>query len=290
MKLKFYKFIDDLVYEVLNDGSLKFVNKLRYDGEKIVEARAFKTFYIDEKGIKHIKKLNPNWQELNCNFDDPIIFDKSISKWRVKTPEEILEELKQEKIQNLKQKAYEYIVSKYPLWKQSNDLSDKEIIVTKLVAIFNNIVFADDIRKTIYEILAGKSDLYTELVKYGIKANLIETDDKGLPLYTYYLKDGSTIIANINGEYVDSDGNTKVIDKSLVVDRSLIFKEGVDKNIIDEAYKLSSALLDISKRILWKDEVRRKVNEIEEKIKSASDINELDKIDINEIYSIKPEF
>ena len=175
MKVKFYKFEGDLVYEVRDNGELVFVEDKRFDGTRMVNIQDYTTFYIDENGIKHIQQLNPNWQQLNCNWDDELVFDTSINQWRVKTPEELLNDYKQKKIEGLKKIAYDYITSNYPLWKQNNDLSDKESIVIKLVAKFNGSVTADDIRKSIYNILAGYSDVYMELVKYGIKAGFIKT-------------------------------------------------------------------------------------------------------------------
>jgi len=290
MKVTYYKFIDDLVYEIKDDERLEFINDLRYDGEKIVKPRNYNTFFIDEKGIKHIKKFKDNWQELKCNFDDELVFDKTLKKWRVKTEKEKLKEEKEKLIKQMKEETYNFIVSYYPLWKQNSDLSDKEVITTKIIANFKNVINETDIRKSIYDILSGNSTIYKELVNYGIKAGLIETDENNLPLYKYILKDGKTIIANISGIYKDEKGNKKQINFNNVKDRFLLFKNGVDPNLINTSVKLAEKLVKIAKRITWKDKVREKVDEIENKIKQANNLNELHKIDIYEFTHILPDF
>jgi len=274
---------NDLVYD--ENGNL--IVRARYDEEtgKIFDIADLnlRKFYIDENGIKHIRKYKEEWQELECKWNDELVFDESLKRWRVKTEKEKLEEIKQQKINELKQKAYEYIISHYPLWKQSNDLSDKETIVIKLIAMFDNVVTADDIRKSIYNVMAGHTTSYMELVKYGVKAGYIQTDENGFPLYTYELKDGSTIVANINREYKDSDGNKQIIPQRLVVDRHLLFTKGVNMNIINEAIELVDKLLEIVKRIVWKDSVRAKVDELEQKILNARSIDEVNNIDLSYI-------
>jgi len=282
MKISYFVFKDDIVYEVVN-GKLIFIKDKRFDGKKIVDIKHFSTFYIDEKGIKHIKKYDENWQELKCKWDDELIFDKSLKRWRVKTEEEKLNELKQQKINKLKKFAYEYIISKYPLWKQNNDLSDKETIIIKLIAKFGSVITTDDIRKSIYDIMAGYSDVYTELVKYGIKAGYIQTDKNNKPLYTYILKDGTKIIANIDREYRDSDGNLQIIPEDQIIDRNLLFVNGIDINIINEAVELVDKLLVITKRVIWKNAVREKTDELEQIILNVKTIDELEKIDFSVI-------
>ena len=290
MKITYYKFINDLVYEIKDDEKLEFINDLRYDGEKIVDPRNYNTFFIDEKGIKHIKKFKDSWQELKCKFDDELVFDKTLKKWRVKTEKEKLKEEKEKLIKQMKEEAYNFIVSYYPLWKQNSDLSDKEVITTKIIANFKNVINETDIRKSIYDILSGNSTIYKELVNYGIKAGLIETDENNLPLYKYILKDGKTIIANISGIYKDEKGNKKQINFDNVKDRFLLFKNGVDPNLINTSVKLVEKLVKIAKRISWKNKVREKVDEIENKIKQANNLNELHKIDIYEFIHILPDF
>ena len=77
---------------------------LRYNPEtdEVIDIRNLPqpyTFYIDEKGIKHILQLNPNWQPLKCSWDDKLVNDNG--SWRVKTETEKLQEKKQEKQEKL---------------------------------------------------------------------------------------------------------------------------------------------------------------------------------------------
>ena len=77
---------------------------LRYnpESEEIIDIRELSqpyTFYIDEKGVKHILQLNQNWQPLKCNWDDELVNDNGT--WRVKTEAEKLQEKKQEKQEEL---------------------------------------------------------------------------------------------------------------------------------------------------------------------------------------------
>jgi len=273
-----YKIVNDLVYDL--EGNL--IIRARYDEEtdKVYDIADLNIdkFYIDENGIKHIKKYNENWQELKCKWNDELVFDNG--KWRIKTEQEKLEEYKQQLIHELKNYAYKYIITYYPLWKQNNDLSDKESIV---VSIFNGSITTDDIRKSIYNIFSGKSDVYTELVRYGVKAGFIKTDENGLPLYEYLLKDNSKMIANINREYKNKNGEIKIIPEDQIIDRNLIFSENVDKNVINTAVVLAKQLIKIAKRIIWKDSVREKVNELEIQIKNAKTFEELNSIDFSVI-------
>jgi len=96
-----YYIVEDLIQGLLNPGSLvPDVNYLRYNPKtkEVIDIRKLPqpyTFYIDEKGIKHILQLNQNWQPLQCNYDDELINDNGI--WRVKTEAEKLQEKIQEK-------------------------------------------------------------------------------------------------------------------------------------------------------------------------------------------------
>ena len=81
-----------------------YIEFLRYDkdAKEVVDIRELSqpyTFYIDEKGIKHILQLNPNWQPLKCSWDDKLVNDNG--SWRVKTETERLQEKKQEKQEEL---------------------------------------------------------------------------------------------------------------------------------------------------------------------------------------------
>jgi len=70
------------------------LSQLRFDGQKIVDASTYTTFYVDENGTKHIIQHNPSWQELQCKFDDELVNENGV--WRVKTKEDYLKELKQD--------------------------------------------------------------------------------------------------------------------------------------------------------------------------------------------------
>ena len=59
------------------------LDTLRVINNKVVDAREYKCFYIDPKGIKHIVKHDPAWYFLKCNFDEELINDSDT--WRVKT-------------------------------------------------------------------------------------------------------------------------------------------------------------------------------------------------------------
>lgn len=56
------------------------ISRLRYDGQKVVDADSFSSFYIDEFGKKHIQQIDPAWQELSCQWDDPLVNDGG---WRI---------------------------------------------------------------------------------------------------------------------------------------------------------------------------------------------------------------
>lgn len=58
--------------------------KLRFDGQEFIRASDWTgAFFIDKSGTKHIADHEPDWQELNCDFDDELINDGGV--WRVRT-------------------------------------------------------------------------------------------------------------------------------------------------------------------------------------------------------------
>ena len=105
--------IDDLVYD--KDGNLipRARRIIDEDGnERIVDIADLnlEVFYVDEQGIKHIEKYNPNWQEVKCRWNDPLVFDNG--KWRKKTEEEILSDRKREAIKTVKEVSFkEFLIN-----------------------------------------------------------------------------------------------------------------------------------------------------------------------------------
>ncbi|SNZ11886.1 hypothetical protein SAMN06265182_2130 [Persephonella hydrogeniphila] len=104
-----YYIVEDLIQGLLNPGSLvPDVNYLRYNPKtkEVIDIRKLPqpyTFYIDEKGIKHIIQAEPSWQPLDCTWYDELVFDTTTNQWRVKTADEKLAELKEEKQKQLLQ-------------------------------------------------------------------------------------------------------------------------------------------------------------------------------------------
>ena len=116
------KIIDDLIYNIDGDNLILIEDK-RWDGINIVDPHNFTQFYIDNNGIKHISP-NENYQPLKCNFDDIILFDSTLIKWRVATEEEKENILLNQKIKKLSEFTKDYILNFYPLIKQNSDLYD----------------------------------------------------------------------------------------------------------------------------------------------------------------------
>ena len=114
---------DDLIIAISSNEGVQIphyeVEYLRYNPktQKIIDIRKIPqpyTFYIDEKGIKHIVKLNDNWQELKCNWNDELVLDNG--KWRVKTKEEKRIEIIQQyqnSLKNLEFQRLQQILTKY---------------------------------------------------------------------------------------------------------------------------------------------------------------------------------
>ncbi len=99
-----YYIVGDLIQGIFGSKDDIDLRYLRYnpETEEIIDIRELPqpyTFYIDEKGIKHIIQLNQNWQPLKCNWDDELVNDNRT--WRVKTETEKLQEKIQEKQEEL---------------------------------------------------------------------------------------------------------------------------------------------------------------------------------------------
>jgi len=156
-----------------------------------------------------------------------------------KVPDSILlEEVKKEKIQEVKQKAGEHINFNYPVWKQSNDLSDKEKLVVELVYLFSKQITADDLRIAVADIISGNK-------------------------------------TNINGEYIDNAGIAQTVDFTQVISKVPVLTAQATPELIDNIKQKAQRLIEITQRILWKDKVREQSNQIEEEIQSLQTIDEV---------------
>lgn len=86
-------FVNDLVFS----ESGKWKKEARYDDEKqkiyYGPLLGKRTYYIDEVGIKHIKKYDDNWQELECDFNDILQLNPKTGKWEVVTSQSILKKV-----------------------------------------------------------------------------------------------------------------------------------------------------------------------------------------------------
>lgn len=60
--------------------------RLRFDGEAVVDAATYGTFYVDERGRRHITD-GAGRQELACSWDAPLVLEEGT--WRVVTALEI---------------------------------------------------------------------------------------------------------------------------------------------------------------------------------------------------------
>ncbi|MGY3687564.1 hypothetical protein ACXAAV_12880 [Vibrio coralliilyticus] len=76
--------VPDSLVEALQLGELRFLNN------ELVDAKNFSRFYIDTIGIKHIKRHDETWQEIECGYSDVLIKDGST--WRLKTEQDFYQE------------------------------------------------------------------------------------------------------------------------------------------------------------------------------------------------------
>lgn len=68
--------------------------RLRYDAEndEVLDVAEVTVFYIDARGLKHIKPFEPHWQALTCRWDDDLVM--SGGTWRVRGDDDRLSEAK----------------------------------------------------------------------------------------------------------------------------------------------------------------------------------------------------
>jgi len=176
--MKFYPVVNnDLIIGYTTNPDIKITLPhlellyLRYNSQtkQIIDIRELPqpyTFYIDEKGIKHIVQLDESWQPLKCNWYDELVNENGI--WRVKTEEEKLEEYKQEKLKELDSKAKNYITDILSQldWgntyeeciaelKDTEDLNEK-LVYAILINYTDTLTINDIIKNAIYY-LTGKT-------------------------------------------------------------------------------------------------------------------------------------
>ena len=106
---------------------------LRYDGQRVVYAKEYSTFYIDEKGVKHIKQLDPLWQEVVCRFTDELKYNKTKKQWVVKYDSLEMEYARKQVVEQAERILADYIHEHYPDVKQRSDMIDKEYYVSTLL-------------------------------------------------------------------------------------------------------------------------------------------------------------
>ncbi len=65
--------------------------ELRYDraNDQLVDGRTLSTYWIDNRGRKHIADHDSSWQELSCQWSDTIVPDGA-GGWRVATASDLL--------------------------------------------------------------------------------------------------------------------------------------------------------------------------------------------------------
>jgi hypothetical protein len=86
---KTYKIVNDLLID--EDGN---VSSYRYKDGKIISVRKrCGKWYVDENGIKHLINVNGKYQEIECCYEDKLIYDHIERKWKVATDEDLKYEL-----------------------------------------------------------------------------------------------------------------------------------------------------------------------------------------------------
>jgi len=69
------------------------LERLRFDGTTVFEAKGVSQYFIDPSGVKHAVRLNQAWQPLTVDFDAPI-HQLPNGGWAEKTDEDLLADLK----------------------------------------------------------------------------------------------------------------------------------------------------------------------------------------------------
>jgi len=188
---------------------------------------------------------------------------------------ECLNRLKHEKIEQLKQIAFNYINEKYPLWKQNNDILDKEKNVVEIVSLSNGKLASDELRKLIYDILAKHKKEYEVYAYIAKKLGIAKLDSNGNILVSVLVVNGKRKTIKINEV---SSIKEQVLDVQVIVEDE--FKEKF--TMLTDLFK---QLINIARRIYWKDLIRQKVNLIEQKILGVTKIEELENIDLFSFFN-----
>jgi len=181
-KFTIYKINNDLVYELTPEGE-KLREDLRYNEDKntIERADRYNKFYIDRNGFKHIKKYENDWQELECKWNDELIFDKKLNKWRVKTEEDKKKELIEKNIRKLEEITDKYILNLFKKYNEDfNDIVTEiqylEGRILYLAALYNINITIDEIKQKIALFITNKytkDDAIKELRERGLNEEQI---------------------------------------------------------------------------------------------------------------------
>ena len=136
------------------------IEALRFDGTNIIDVSQYDFFYIDQYGKKHIVQADPNWQGLNCRYNDMLINDGGT--WRVETDSEKLERLRALKLNELSANTASVIYASYPQIKQQSDLSDILNLVPILL-LMNTEYTYDSVKQDMQVIASAINDGNTNI-------------------------------------------------------------------------------------------------------------------------------
>lgn len=62
--------------------------RLRLKDGALIDAGTVTTFYVDERGAKHVEKRGASWTPIECKWDDELV--KVPGGWRVASPSDLL--------------------------------------------------------------------------------------------------------------------------------------------------------------------------------------------------------
>lgn len=64
------------------------LSRARWDGSNVVDAADFGSFFVSPDGRKHIVQHDPEWQPIECDFDDPLVLDSG--SWKIQSASEVI--------------------------------------------------------------------------------------------------------------------------------------------------------------------------------------------------------
>jgi hypothetical protein len=150
-------------YEVPTKLEPIIYTSLRFDGTNLADASTYTTFYIDDKGRKHVTKSDTSWQQINCNFSD--LLAQNNGSWGVISALSAYQSGAYNQFKNL---LYQFVtkVCDFPEWKQVNyldryyELGSKdtlsgvektELAALKSVRVWKNnlLVYRDQVKNNI---------------------------------------------------------------------------------------------------------------------------------------------